>query len=165
MLGIYGRMVGSDNQWLGGFNPRKKSDLFLFWLQMQELETLLNSLIERGRKPWGLRYFAEVMVFKTYIDFITKKWASSPTSLRELVSLESGLWQFVWDRSLLKSIWKARAKEPSISALGFKSEVLALSFEPEYRLLESALIPEEELGQFLVDNIKVEWLKSEQSKK
>ena len=124
---------------------------------MQELETLLTSLIKRGRKPWGLKYFAEVMVFKTYIDFITKKWASSPTSLRELVSLESGLWQFVCDRSLLKSIWKSRAKEPSMSALGFKSEVLALSFEPEYRLLESALVPEEELGQFLVENIKVEW--------
>jgi len=43
-----------------------------------------------------------------------------------------------------------------MSALGFKSEVLALSFEPEYRLLESALIPEEELGKFLIDNIKVE---------
>ena len=28
-----------------------------------------------------------------------------------------------------------------------------------YRLLESALLPEEELGQFLVDNIKVEWKK------
>ena len=41
-------------------------------------------------------------------------------------------------------------------ALGFKSEVLALSFEPEYRLLESSLIPEEELGKFLVDNIKIQ---------
>nr|DAX89036.1 MAG TPA: hypothetical protein [Caudoviricetes sp.] len=40
---------------------------------MQELENLLTSLIQRGRKPWGLGYFAEVMVFKTYIDFITKK--------------------------------------------------------------------------------------------
>ena len=43
-----------------------------------------------------------------------------------------------------------------MSALGFKSEVLALSFEPEYRLLESAVIPEKELGQFLVDNIKID---------
>ena len=42
-----------------------------------------------------------------------------------------------------------------MSALGFKSEVLALSFEPEYRLIESALIPEEELGEFLVDNIVI----------
>ena len=46
---------------------------FLFVFLMQELETLLTSLIKRGRKPWGLKYFAEVMVFKTYIDFITKK--------------------------------------------------------------------------------------------
>ena len=27
----------------------------------------------------------------------------------------------------------------------------------QYRLLESALIPEEELGKFLVDNIKIQW--------
>lgn len=76
-------------------------------------------------------------------------------TLRSIVSIESGLWQFVCDRSLLKSIWKARAKEPSISALGFKSELLALSFEPEYRVLESALIPEKELAKFLLENIKL----------
>lgn len=28
MLGISGRMVGSESQWLGGFNPHKKSVLF-----------------------------------------------------------------------------------------------------------------------------------------
>ena len=33
----------------------------------------------------------------------------------------------------------------------------------QYRLLESALIPEEELAKFLVENIDTAWLKSEQS--
>ena len=55
-----------------------------------------------------------------------------------------------------KEVWKARAKEPSIVALRLNFEDLALSFEPEYRLLESALIPEEELAKFLVENIKID---------
>lgn len=124
---------------------------------MQELENLLTSLVERGRKPfWKERCFRVERVDKNTYE-VNCGNIGYRCSLRDLVSLESGLWQFVCDRSLLKSIWKARAKEPSMSALGFKSEVLALSFEPEYRLLESSLIPEEELGKFLVDNIVIEW--------
>lgn len=124
---------------------------------MKELENLLTSLVERGRKPfWKERCFKVESVDKNTYE-VNCGNIGYRCSLRDLVSLESGLWQFVCDRSLLKSIWKARAKEPSMSALGFKSEVLALSFEPEYRLLESSLIPEEELGKFLVDNIVIEW--------
>lgn len=128
---------------------------------MKQLETLLNSLIERGWKPAGFPGKSEIKISEDW-DVVLYMDTDDATvvvkvKLRNLVSLESGLWQFVCDRSLLKSIWKSRAKEPSMSALGFKSEVLALSFEPEYRLLESALIPEEELGKFLIDNIKVEW--------
>ena len=125
---------------------------------MQELENLLNSLIQRGWKPWGEKS-KKIIIRSSRIFVYNSEWYITPEGkhIRELVSLESGLWDFACNRSLLKSIWKARAKEPSISALGFKSEVLALSFEPEYRLLESALIPEEELGKFLVENIKVEW--------
>ena len=136
---------------------------------MQELETLLTSLIEEGWKPWGIDWddielltldMNSKNIYIWYMDYSNPEeehYDQKFKTFRELVSLESGLWQFVCDRSLLKSIWKSRAKEPSMSALGFKSEVLALSFEPEYRLLESALIPEEELGKFLIDNIKVEW--------
>ena len=118
---------------------------------MKQLETLLTSLIERGRKPWGLRYFAEVMVFKTYIDFITKKWASSPTSLRELVSLESWLWQFVCRNKLHKQSNK-KFRE-SVSKVWLNTWWFAHNHQ--YRLLESALIPEEELAKFLLDNIKI----------
>lgn len=123
---------------------------------MQELENLLNSLIQRGWKPWGEKS-KKIIIRSSRIFVYNSKWYINPEGkhIRSIVSLESGLWDFACDRSLLKSIWKARAKEPSISALGFKSEVLALSFEPEYRLLESALIPEEELGKFLVDNIRI----------
>ena len=122
---------------------------------MQELENLLNSLIQRGWKPWGEKS-KKIMIRSSRIFVYNSEWYINPEGkhIRSIVSLESRLWQFVCDRSLLKSIWKARAKEPSISALGVKSEVLALSFEPEYRLLESALIPEKELAKFLIDNIK-----------
>ena len=123
---------------------------------MKELENLLTSLVQRGRKPWGLRYFAEVMVFKTYIDFITKKWASSPTSLRELVSLESWLWQFVCKKDLhnkgLNWIKNLHTKEDW--AIHIDNRFAYYDFE--YRLLESALIPEEELAKFLLENIKIE---------
>ncbi len=133
---------------------------------MQELETLLTSLIKRGRKPKDRETISIKLdqeftksEGKTVFYCSCKDWFWFYADLRWLVSLESGLWQFVCDRSLLKSIWKVRSKEPSISALGFKSDILVLSFEPEYRLLESALIPEEELGKFLLDNIVVEWKK------
>ena len=125
---------------------------------MKELENLLTSLVHRGRKPWGLRYFAEVMVFKTYIDFITKKWASSPTSLRELVSLESWLWQFVCSHLLIwpnKNDWLKNADVGDEGYITSDQYYTALNYQ--YRLLESALIPEEELAQFLVENIKLEW--------
>ena len=124
---------------------------------MKELENLLTSLIQRGRKPWGLRYFAEVMVFKTYIDFITKKWASSPTSLRELVSLESWLWNFLCDNKLIKQTSKERVLNPTYWPKWADCDWSIQSNEAQYLLLESALIPEEELGKFLIDNIKLEW--------
>ena len=93
------------------------------------------------------------MVFKTYIDFITKKWASSPTSLRELVSLESGLWQFVCRNKLYKQ--NNEKFRESVSKVWLNTWWFAHNYQ--YRLLESSLIPEEELGKFLVENIKLEW--------
>lgn len=127
--------------------------------KMQELEKLLNSLVQRGWRPRGK--YDKILNVSKYNGWLMRLVQSNNAwmyvHIRSIVSLESGLWQFVCDRSLLKSIWKARAKEPSISALGFKSEFLALSFEPEYRLLESALIPEEELEKFLIENIVIEW--------
>ena len=122
---------------------------------MKELVKLLNHIIKKWWEPWNRKAdFCEYMFWK--IRFIKESGEIVGLyTLRSIVSIESGLWQFVCDRSLLKSIWKARAKEPSISALGFKSELLALSFEPEYRVLESALIPEEELAKFLVENIDI----------
>ena len=82
-------------------------------------------------------------------------------TFRELVSLESGLWQFVCGNKLYKQP-NEKFRE-SVSKVWLN--IWWFAHNHQYRLLESSLIPEEELGKFLVDNIKLEWLKSEQSKK
>ena len=69
---------------------------------MQELENLLTSLIKRGRKPWGLKYFIEVFVSGVEVSFVTKKNLFSNSNLRSIASLESGLWQFVCRNKLYK---------------------------------------------------------------
>ncbi len=120
--------------------------------KMQELEKLLNSLIQRGWKPWGIKRFVEVLVSWTTVTFFTEKSVASHTSLRSIVSLESQLWQFVCENDMVYSSsfieWQKWGKQWVVLGLW--------SIWHKYRLLESALIPEEELGKFLVENIKVE---------
>ncbi len=120
---------------------------------MKELETLLNSLVDMGLLiEGGLRclwvngnnvHFYNPEVWKT--KKITK-------SLRWLVSLESGLWQFVCENGLCKGDIYERIKG-DLQILG-AGESYQSDRDYQYRLLESALVPEEELGQFLIENIK-----------
>ena len=126
-----------------------------FLLQMQELETLLNSLIKRGWKPFGNDNVKSAMAVYTHngIVFLDKdenvlNW-DRYCSLRDLVSLESGLWQFCDKNWLLHEYCNWRSS--------MYPYICYWTTTYEYRLLESALIPEEELGKFLVDNIKLEW--------
>lgn len=120
---------------------------------MKELENLLNSLIQRGRKPWGLKYFIEVFVSGVEVSFVIKKNLFSNSNLRSIASLESGLWQFVCRNRLYKQP-NEKFRE-SVSKVWLNTWWFAHNYQ--YRLLESALIPEEELGKFLVENIKLEW--------
>lgn len=135
-----------------GVCSRIKSDFYLFYYDMmKELETFLNSLIKRGRKPWGLRYFIEVFVSGVEVSFLTKKNLFSNSNLRSIVSLESGLWQFVCRNNLYKQ--NNEKFRESVSKVWINIWWFAHNYE--YRLLESALIPEEELAKFLLDNIKI----------
>lgn len=128
---------------------------------MQELETLLNSLIQRGRKPWGKLvngvFYIHSKSLLIYLNVINEpKRQIRQDSFRELVSLESGLWQFVCNNWLYKNnLDKYREwfidDESKNKVIGYDHSYY------QYRLLESALIPEEELAKFLVDNIVVEW--------
>lgn len=118
---------------------------------MKELETLLNQLLQMWWKPWGLDYFTEVLVSWTVVTFYTERWAISHTSLRDIVSLESKLWQFVCENKLHKKV-NEKFRE-NVSKVW--PNIWWFDHNYQYRLLESALIPEEELGKFLVDNIVI----------
>ena len=79
---------------------------FLFVFLMQELETLLNSLIQRGWKPGGFQGESEIKISEYQGIVIYMKTEDAvlgvKTKLRNLVSLESGLWQFVCRNKLYK---------------------------------------------------------------
>ena len=121
---------------------------------MQELETLLTSLIKRGWKPFGNDNVKSAMAVYTHngIVFLDKdenvlNW-DRYCSLRDLVSLESGLWQFCDKNWLLHEYCNWRSS--------MYPYICYWTTTYEYRLLESALIPEEELAKFLLENIKIE---------
>lgn len=124
---------------------------------MQELETLLNSLIQRGWKPGGFQWESEIKISEYQGIVIYMKTEDAvlgvKTKLRNLVSLESWLWQFVCRNRLYKQP-NEKFRE-SVSKVWLNTWWFAHNYQ--YRLLESALIPEEELGKFLVENIIVEW--------
>ena len=121
---------------------------------MKELENLLNSLIHRWRKP----FWEEVMridVENNAIIIIPDDFFADDkkVSIRDISSLGSGLWQFVCRNKLYK---KTNEKfRENVSKVW--SNTWWFAHNHQYRLLESSLIPEEELAKFLVDNIKVEW--------
>lgn len=131
---------------------------------MQELETLLNSLIKmdwkaKDRDVVSIKLDQEFTKseWKTVFYCNCKYWFWFYADLRWLVSLESGLWQFCDKNWLLHKYCNWRSS--------IYPYIWYWTTTYEYRLLESALIPEEELAKFLIENIVVEWLKSEQSKK
>ena len=86
-------------------------------------------------------------------------------TFRSLVSIKSWLWQFVCDKELVQHKTSEKIINRYIKETVEReswniteADVVCTDLDPEYRLLESALIPEEELGKFLVENIKVEWI-------
>ena len=133
---------------------------------MQELETLLNSLIKRGWKPAWFQGESRIEIFEDWditiymdVDNIIVK---AKIKLRNIVSIKSWLWQFVCDKELVQhktseKIIKRYVKEviERESWNITEADIICTDLDPEYRLLESALIPEEELAKFLVDNIKL----------
>jgi len=122
---------------------------------MQELEKLLNSLIQRGWKPWGEKS-KKIIIRSSRIFVYNSEWYINPEGkhIRSIVSLESGLWQFCVENELTRWYNWDEWKYTEIFPWDYRDYP---ADEHKYRLLESALIPEEELAQFLLDNIKVAW--------
>ena len=121
---------------------------------MQELEKVLNSMIKKWWKPWGKEYTAidviqdgreECLMFRD----VPKRQMQAYT-FRSLVSIESGFWQFVCKNKLHKktdNFWESVSKT--------STNIWWFNHNHQYRLLESALIPEKELAKFLLENIKL----------
>lgn len=132
---------------------------------MKELENLLNSLMKRGWKPFNYIWTVDRIEiddnFEISIIFIT--WEFSYHTIRDLVVLESWLWQFVCERWFCRYDENADYRRDKLTihplCLDCEEKTLEKNWDsdPEYRLLESALIPEEGLGKFLLDNIKLKW--------
>ena len=118
------------------------------------LEELLNKLIEKGWKPRGCK--AVSFYIKDKIIFWLGNWQ---TNLRELVSKESWLWQYVCENGMVngEDRWTLNARQKSIYDKFITSEK---EYTPkknyEYRLIESVLCDEDKLEQFLLDNIKTD---------
>lgn len=131
-----------------------------------KLEKLLNMLIQRGRKPFGI--ICTDFIKGTGLEWIpsycfnphphmwfpwwTRKYHRP--SLRQIVSKESWLWQFVCENGMIYStpddIWW-----PNYNWL---EDLFNCWWKhPDYWLMESALCDEYKLEDFLLSNIKVEW--------
>ena len=124
-----------------------------------KLEELLNKLIERGWEPrWHINY----KICK-YNDMLEKVSFNNKDyiwlwehSLRELVSKESWLWQFVCENNLnyseddsIYNVWlKHYAEDDHESPYTYAS--------PVWYLIESSLKDESELEDFLLSNINVD---------
>ena len=122
------------------------------------LEQLLNKLIKKWWKPWWLNPVWEItidydIVFAFDAFDSLQKWHYS---FRELTSKESGLWQFVCENKLIRFHRWDRAKNVSI-VWEYPTLDCDINYWPidyEYRLIESALIDEDKLWKFLLENIK-----------
>lgn len=126
-----------------------------------DLEQLLNSLIEKGWKPFGRRpewikkaeqYVGTFNWVHWWLDYQKR------ATIRELVSKESWLWQFVCENRMEKKmernhrwIWiNSRAKS------AYQSYPVYTMERYEYRVIESSLKDDSELEDFLLSNIKVD---------
>ena len=120
-----------------------------------DLEQLLNSLIEKGWKPrWLLNEIEYIHAFND----VNQWWRVEISygeywyykALRQIVSKESWLWQFVCENKLYSRqvyVWLTNIE-------GFNDEFGDNDYQ--FRLIESALKDESELEDFLLSNIKVD---------
>ena len=127
---------------------------------MQELETLLASLYKRGWKPKD-REIISIKIDqeftksegRTILHCNCKDWSWFYADLRWLVSLESGLWEFVCSQKLLSD--KVDMKDYIEDSYWFQDK--PYDKDGFYWVMRCARLEEQELGKFLVDNIKIEW--------
>lgn len=130
------------------------------------LEELLNKLIEKGWKPFwitctdfikgtGLEWIPSYC-FNPHPHMWFAWWTRKyhRPSLRQIVSKESWLWQFVCENGMAKDVspqilmWQ-RVADKELSKFIWYNYY-------EYRLIESALCDENKLEEFLLNSIKLD---------
>ena len=150
------------------------------------METLLTKLIEKWRKPFGLWWCPNRLTNydrkhnRMWFEAVYCIWEDEydydyrACSLRQLVSKESWLWQFVCENGMYKTDYGGiiynweRAKDVFYKVSKFDEEWDVIQtwdmewekfiwiYEPEYRLIESALRDEDKLEDFILSNIKLD---------
>lgn len=125
------------------------------------MKTLLNKLIDMWWKPWGYEWETSVIKtkrdwkwieFEKYADIGFSERAYITYHIRELVSKESWLWQYVCSRSLIKINDEVWIKHINDTEKDYDRDCWIY----EYRLIESSLRDESELEDFLLSNIKID---------
>ena len=139
------------------------------------LEQLLNSLIEKGWKPFGNKKIKDaktarwninllneevnkVSKFKDKVAFTNWVLIFDEINLRELVSKESWLWQFVCENGMIKKEWNSEWAiiYPNERTGDYQKCHSYCKWQSEYWILESALKDESELEDFLLNSIKLD---------
>lgn len=120
-----------------------------------ELVNLFKELMKRGWKVyWEYDKLMSYWQTRWKRDFWFWVLWEIKYSLRELVSKESGLWQFVCKNGIRpKRVWYAEHYWQRDHHTNWRWMVM--ESEPEYRIMESSLKHESELEQFLIENIKI----------
>lgn len=126
------------------------------------MEELLNKLIEKGRVPFWLKWvdkaeYAE-QYFRNYNWNFWWEWWSKRKSIRDIVSKDSWLWQYVCENKIIEQ-WKT-VHDFVMKHICYADENRCWWFSmcnAEYYIMMCSLLDESELEQFLLDNIKVEW--------
>lgn len=119
---------------------------------MKELENLLNSLIGRGWHPFW-KEVLNVEIDDNVISISREDFFEDGTnvSIRDIVSLESGLWQFVCKNKFLSD--KVDMQDYIEDSYWFRRCPFDTNWV--YRIIQSSLYTKEELSKFLVNNIKL----------
>ena len=116
-----------------------------------DLEQLLNSLIEKGWKPFGNcnRFdFRDLWLY--YFANNNGRWSKYP--LRMLVSKESWLWQFVCENGMINNVWNFMFRRLRDGKKFWLDKPIT---HFTYRLMESALCDEDKLEDFILSNIAI----------
>ena len=121
------------------------------------LEQLLDSLIEKGWKPFWYNTIDNILIEWDNYKFISRGCYSFITNIRLLVSKESWLWQFVCENGMIRN---EKLTHNWVSQVEWGLDVdckrKTTPKDYEYRLIEASLKDESELEDFLLSNIKLD---------